>query len=124
MRLWINNTEITHWIANKGYSDTRNDIEAPDAGRDLSGLMHRGRVDIKKKVQVNIKPLSITDVNTLEALIEPESFSVTITPNNEAKNSTSAISYNMYSNNFTKHYYAFIGGKDWYHEISFPLIEM
>ena len=124
MRMWIENTEITHWLANKGYGDTRNDIESPNSGRDLSGLMHRGRVAIKKKAQVNIKPLSVTDVNTLEELIEPESFNVTVAPDNESKTSSSAITYRMYTNNVTKSYYAFIGGKDWYNNISFPLIEM
>lgn len=118
MRVWIGNTEITKWIAD--FTDTRNDVEAPDAGRDLSGLMHRGRVTIKKKFQVNCVPMSLTDLTTIENLVLPESFTVRVADNN----STSGKTYNMYSNNVTKQYFAFIGGQDWYKDISFPLIEM
>lgn len=118
MRVWIGNTEITKWISE--ISETRNDVEAPDAGRDLSGKMHRGRVAVKAKFQVNCVPMSVTDLDAIEALIYPQSFNVKVADNK----STTGTTYRMYSNNVTKKYFAFIGGKDWYSDISFPLIEM
>ena len=43
---WV---DITPYIAFQGLTFSRNDVDAPDAGRDMSGLMHRGRVGVKEK---------------------------------------------------------------------------
>lgn len=116
MTITIGSTDITPLIKFGGLTFSRSDIEAPDAGRDLSGLMHRGRVAIKERIDVTTIPLSKTQVATLMALIEPETFSVTVNPyprTNASKTMT------MYSNNIKLTHV--VGDME---SITFPLIEV
>ena len=44
---WV---DITPMIAWQGLTFSLNSVDAPNAGRDMSGLMHRGMVAIKEKM--------------------------------------------------------------------------
>lgn len=73
MTFTINNVDMTPYIAAKnGIKWTRNDLEAPNAGRLLNGTMMRGRVAIKMKLEVTCRPLTKSELSTVLNLIKPE----------------------------------------------------
>lgn len=114
---WV---DITPWIAWQGLTFSRNDVDDADTGRDMSGLMHRGRIAIKEKMNVQTKILNQTQIATLYQLVLPQSFQVRVTPypgTNAAKVMT------MYSNNFATSYVIRKGNVDM-QTAKFPLIEV
>jgi len=114
---WV---DITKWIKYGGVTFSRNDVEAPDAGRDMTGLMHRGRVASKEKMEISTVPMHKTDIASLHALLLPETIEVKVTPypgTNAAKEMT------MYSNN-VKTTYIIHRTNDDIQSITFPLVEV
>ena len=114
---WI---DITPYIAFQGLTFSVNSIDAPDAGRDMSGLMHRGMIAIKEKMNVQTIQLTKSQASTLINLLLPQSFEVRVTPypqTNAAKTMT------MYSNN-VKTTYTIKCANDELMSLSFPLIEL
>ena len=61
----IDGTDITDLIAEKGIKWTRNDLDGPNAGRTLSGLMIRDRVAIKIKLEITCKELTGDELRML-----------------------------------------------------------
>ena len=112
---WV---DITPLIAWKGLTFSRNDVDAPDTGRDMSGLMHRGRVASKEKMNVTTIPLTKTQSSTLQTLIYPESYQVRITP---YPRTNAAQTLTVYSNNVNVKY---LLNKNDLQSLSFPMIEM
>lgn len=115
---WI---DITPWIAFKGLSFSVNSVDAPDAGRDMSGLMHRGMIAIKEKINVQTIQLTKAQTATLISLLLPQSFQVRVTPypqTNAAKVMT------MYSNNVKTTYTIKYSSGEEMMSLSFPLIEL
>lgn len=115
---WV---DITPYIAWQGLTFSRNDVDAPDAGRDMSGLMHRGRVAIKEKMNITTVQLTKAQVATLSTLLIPESVQVRVTPypqTNAAKTMT------MYSNNVKTTYIIHRANGEDLQTLSFPLIEL
>ena len=114
---WI---DITPYIAFQGLTFSVNSIDAPDAGRDMSGLMHRGMIAIKEKMNIQTVQLTKSKASTLISLLLPQSFEVRVTPypqTNAAKTMT------MYSNN-VKTTYTIKCANDELMSLSFPLIEL
>ena len=114
---WI---DITPYIAFQGLTFSVNSIDAPDAGRDMSGLMHRGMIAIKEKMNIQTIQLTKSQASTLITLLLPQSFEVRVTPypqTNAAKTMT------MYSNN-VKTTYTIKCANDELVSLSFPLIEL
>lgn len=114
---WI---DITPYIAFQGLTFSVNSIDAPDAGRDMSGLMHRGMIAIKEKMNIQTIQLTKSQASTLITLLLPKSFEVRVTPypqTNAAKTMT------MYSNN-VKTTYTIKCANDELMSLSFPLIEL
>ena len=114
---WI---DITPYIAFQGLTFSVNSIDAPDAGRDMSGLMHRGMIAIKEKMNIQTIRLTKSQASTLITLLLPQSFEVRVTPypqTNAAKTMT------MYSNN-VKTTYTIKCANDELMSLSFPLIEL
>lgn len=114
---WI---DITPYIAFQGLTFSVNSIDAPDAGRDMSGLMHRGMIAIKEKMNIQTIQLTKSQASTLISLLLPQSFQVRVTPypqTNAAKTMT------MYSNN-VKTTYTIKCANDELMSLSFPLIEL
>ena len=115
---WV---DITPYIAWQGLTFSRNDVDAPDAGRDMSGLMHRGRVAIKEKMNITTVQLTKAQVATLSTLLLPETIQVRVTPypqTNAAKTMT------MYSNNVKTTYIIHRANGEDLQTLSFPLIEL
>ena len=114
---WV---DITPYIAFQGLTFSVNSIDAPDAGRDMSGLMHRGMIAIKEKMNIQTVQLTKSQASTLISLLLPQSFEVRVTPypqTNAAKTMT------MYSNN-VKTTYTIKCANDELMSLSFPLIEL
>ena len=115
---WV---DITPYIAWQGLTFSRNDVDAPDAGRDMSGLMHRGRVAIKEKMNINTVQLTKAQVSSIQTLLLPESIQVRVTPypqTNAAKTMT------MYTNNVKTTYIIHRSSGEDLQTLSFPLIEL
>lgn len=113
--------DITPWIAWQGLSFSVNSVDAPDAGRDITGLMHRGMVAIKEKMNINTVQLKRADVKTLISLLLPESFQVRVTP---YPNTNAAKTMTMYSNNVKTTYVIHRESGEDLQSLSFPLIEL
>ena len=114
---WI---DITPYIAFQGLTFSVNSIDAPDAGRDMSGLMHRGMIAIKEKMNIQTVQLTKSEASTLISLLLPQSFQVRVTP---YPNTNAAKTMTMYSNNI-KTTYTIKCANDELMSLSFPLIEL
>lgn len=114
---WV---DITPYIAFQGLTFSRNDVDAPDAGRDMSGLMHRGRVAVKEKMNINTIPLTKAQSASLQQLLYPETVQVRVTP---YPRTNTAHTMNMYSNNVKVTYLIHYSSGEDMQSLSFPLIE-
>ena len=114
---WV---DITPYIAFQGLTFSRNDVDAPDAGRDMSGLMHRGRVAVKEKMNINTIPLTKSQSASLQQLLYPETVQVRVTP---YPRTNTAYTMNMYSNNVKVTYLIHYSSGEDMQSLSFPLIE-
>ena len=114
---WV---DITPYIAFGGLTFSRNDVDAPDAGRDMTGLMHRGRIGVKEKMNINTIPLTKTQSSSIQQLLYPETIEVRVTP---YPRTNAAQILSMYSNNVKVTYLIhYTNGEDM-QSLSFPLIE-
>lgn len=120
MTVTIGSTDVTKYIKYGGISFSRNDVEAPDAGRDMAGLMHRGRVAIKERIDIETIPLTKSEAAALHALLEPETITVTVNP---YPNTNASKQMTMYSNNI-KTTHIIHRASDELYTISFPLVEV
>lgn len=115
---WV---DITPYIAWQGLTFSVNSVDSPDAGRDMSGVMHRGMVAIKEKMNVNTVPLKRADVKTLIALLLPESFEVRV---DKYPSTNTSKTMTMYSNNIKTTYVIHRSSGEDLQTLSFPLIEL
>ena len=90
----IDGTDITNLIAHQGVQWKRNDIDGPNAGRTLSGLMIRDRVATKIRLDITCRILTLDELRPLLNLIYPEF--VTVTYDDPMEGLVSKV---MYSNN-------------------------
>lgn len=115
---WV---DITPLIAWQGLTFSLNSIDAPDAGRDMSGLMHRGMVAIKEKMKVTTIQLTRAQVAMLYSLLTPESFLVRVTP---YPRTNAPHTMTMYSNNVNATYVIHRENGEDLQSLTFPLIEL
>ena len=115
---WI---DITPYIAWQGLTFSRNDVDAPDAGRDMSGLMHRGRVAVKEKMNIQTVTMTKTQSAALQTLLYPQSIQVRVNPYPRTNTSQTMT---MYTNNVKTTYVVHTNGGDELQSLSFPLIEL
>lgn len=113
--------DITPYIAFGGLTFSRNDVDAPDAGRDMSGLMHRGRVGVKEKMNVTTIPLTKAQSSSLQQLLYPETITVRVTP---YPRTNAAQILSMYTNNVKTTYLIHYSSGEDMQSLSFPLIEL
>ena len=117
--LVIDGVDFARVIKAKGLKWTRNDIDSSNAGRTLSGLMNRGRVCTKIKMEISCVPLNQDMANAVLTLIYPQYVTVHyIDP------MLGERSVQFYSNNVptTFNSQATDGSLLW-DELSFPLVE-
>ena len=120
LRVLIDGVEITDYIAYNGLKRSRNDIDSPDSGRTLDGLMHRVRVATKLRWDVTCRPLKADELALIERLIMPVWISVTIV--GEAYYGT--WTRTCYANNTAAEYLIRKpDGDQYWGGVTFPLIE-
>lgn len=112
--------DITPWIAWQGLTFSRNDVDAPNAGRDMSGYMHRGRVASKEKMNIQTIQLTRAQSSKLQTLLYPETVMVRVTP---YPRTNAAQILNMHSNNVKTTYVIHRENGEDLQRLSFPLIE-
>lgn len=76
-RIKIDGTDITNYIAYNGVKWSRNDVDGPNAGRSMSGLMIRDRVATKIRLDITCRPMNQDELRILLNLLLPEFVSVT-----------------------------------------------
>ena len=115
-----NTIDMIPYVAHKdGFHWQRYDVEAPKAGRALSGLMYMGRVATKIKLEIKCRPLTATELNTVLNAILPEYVTVTYTDPMYG-----TVTKTMYSNNNPAvHAEIYPDGTELWDGISFPLVE-
>lgn len=107
------------FTAYQGLKWERADVEAPDAGRTLDGIMHRGRVSTKIRLDVTCRPLTASEAHTVLQAIQPEW--VTVTYDDPLYGT---VTKTMYSNNIPASFLiCHKDGTEWWGGIAFPLIE-
>lgn len=112
-------TDITPYIAENGVEWQRNDLDGPNAGRTLSGLLIRDRVGIKTTLKITCRPMTSAQIATILQLIEPEWVKVKFTD----PTTNSVVTKTMYSNNVPLTLRNTDGLKDQWTGLNFPLIE-
>jgi len=120
MTFTVNGVDMLPFIAKEGVKWQRSDLDAPDSGRTLDGIMHRGRVATKIRLDVTCRPLTSGEASTVLNAIYPEFVSVTYTDPMYG-----TVTKTMYSNNNPASF-LMIDEEDteWWAGITFPLIEM
>lgn len=102
-----------------GFKWTRYDIDSPNTGRTLDGLMHRGRVATKIRLDIKCRPLTATELSTVLNAILPEYVSVTY-----SDPMLGTVTKTMYSNNNPAAYaIKDAANVEWWDGITFPLVE-
>lgn len=114
---WV---DITPFIKYQGVTFSRNDVDSPGAGRDMAGLMHRGRVASKEKMNISSVPLTKAQSAMIQTLLFPETILVRVNP---YPRTNSSQTFYMYTNNVKTQYLQHTEDGDDIQEISFPLIE-
>ena len=115
----INNVDVLPLVAQGGFKWQRNDLESPKAGRTLDGVMHRGRVTTKIRLDITCIPLKADQLNTLLNLIFPEYVSVEYDDPMQGH-----VVKTMYSNNNPASCLMIHDdGTETWDSITFPLIE-
>lgn len=113
-------TDIVPYIANQGLKWQRADIEAADSGRTMDGVLHRGRVATKIRLDITCRPLKASELNTLLNLILPEYITVYY-----SDPMYGTVTKKMYSNNNPASFLMRKSdGTEWWSGVTFPLIEV
>lgn len=119
MRLVINNVDIIPFVAQGGIKWQRNDIDAPNTGRTMDGLMHRGRVTTKIRLDITCRPLKASELQTVLNAVYPEY--VTVYYDDPM---SGYVQKTMYSNNNPASYLLpQLDGDDLWTGVTFPLVE-
>lgn len=114
-------TDITPYIAWQGLTFSLNSVDAPDAGRDMAGLMHRGMIAIKEKMNIQTIPLTKARVASMFTYLQLDAFYVRVTP---YPNTNAAKTLHVYTNNVKTSYIIHRTSGEDYQSLSFPLIEL
>ena len=93
-RFTVNGVNLLNYIAEDGIRWTRFDVEAPDTGRTLDGVMHRGRVASKVRLDITCRPLKTSEAMAVPRAIIPEYVTVRYIDPQDG-----SVTRTMYSNN-------------------------
>ena len=119
MQVVIGSTDITDFIAFQGVKWQRSDVDGPNAGRNMAGNMIRDRRGTAIRLDITCRPLRKSEHELLMSLLEPEFVSVSYEDPMFGQ-----VSSVMYSNNHSSGYcIKWKNGEEWWHNISFPLID-
>ena len=120
MTLTIDNVDISNYVAYQGLKWQRSDIDSSDAGRTMDGVMHRGRVTTKIRLDVTCRPMTAAEASVVLNAVLPEY--VTVTYMDPMAGTT--VTKTMYSNNNPATFaLKKPDGTELWSGITFPLIE-
>ena len=91
--LRISGEDILPFIESGGMKWTENDIDSPNAGRTLDGVMHRGKVTSKVKLEIKFLPLDVNEARNIINAVSSEY--VTVDTNIDPKKGSTT--YKMYN---------------------------
>lgn len=122
MVLTIDGVDMTPYIAYKGVTWKRADIDAPNTGRAMDALMYRGRIATKIRLDIKCKPLTTEEASIVLTALMPEYVTVSYTDPQVG----GVVTKTMYANNNPASYLlhdANNPNKDLWDGITFPLVE-
>lgn len=115
----INGIDMLPYVQHKGIKWQRNDLDSSDSGRTMDGMMHRGRVATKIRLDITCRPLKSEEASIVLNAILPEYVTVRYTDPMYGLSIKT-----MYSNNNpASHMLIQSDGVEWWEGITFPLIE-
>ena len=115
----VNGLNLLPYLSEDGLRWTRFDVEAPDTGRTLDGVMHRGRVASKIRLDVRCRPLNPREMQLVLQAILPEYVTVRYTDPQDG-----SVTRTMYSNNIpTLCATVYDDGTARWEGLEFPLIQ-
>lgn len=110
---------ITPYIAYQGWKPSRNDVDGPNAGRNIVGTMIRDLVTTKRRIDVTCIPMPAETMRTLLSILDSDSFTVTYDDVQYGR-----VSKRMYANNYSWQYCQKYPNSELYFGFAFPLIEI
>lgn len=121
MTFTVDGVNLLPYLAEKGIKWQRHDLEAPDSGRTLDGVMHRQRVSSKVTLSVTCRNLTTSEAAVVLQAIYPEYVTVMYDDPQQG----AVVSKNMYSNNNPATFAQVqTDGSYLWEDIAFPLIEV
>lgn len=120
MVLEVNGVDLLPYVNGMdGIKWQRGDLDGPEAGRTLDGTMQRGRVATKIRMDITCRPLRSNETSIVLNAILPEYLTV-----HYLDPMYGLVTKTMYSNNNpATHMWIDENGNEWWHDITFPLIE-
>lgn len=119
MNFYVNGTDITPYLKYQGIKMKRNDIDGPNAGRDLTGTLIRDRVATKMRWDCTTHIMPLAQAQELLEILQPEWISVRTNYTLDGTTQT----YVAYSNNIEIPYLGILRGIEYANEFTFPVIE-
>lgn len=119
MVLKINGVDILPYVAHQGIKWQRSDLDSSEAGRTMDGMMHRGRVATKIRLDITCRPLRSEEAKIVLNAILPEYINVEYTDPMDG-----LVTREMYANNNpATHMLIQEDGTEWWSGITFPLVQ-
>lgn len=87
----IDGLDVSSYVEADGFEWERNDIDAPNAGRDMNGTMRRKILTTKDKLSITCKPITTAQLSSLVAALAPNTVSVTYYCPGTASNRTATF---------------------------------
>ena len=119
MVLKVNCVNMLPYVAYGGFKWQRNDIDGPDAGRDLTGRLRRNRVATKVRLDITCRPLKSSEAAIVLSAIKPEY----VTVEYYDPEAGTVLTKTMYANNNPAVFQIQKDGTTWWSGITFPLVE-
>jgi len=114
----IGDTDFTSFILQGKLNWEKNDIDSSSSARTLDGTMNRRRVASKRKMSVTCKRLTTEQLQALCAALSPVFVPVTYLDPAQG-----VVTKTFYSSQLTAATWATIGGKTYWDNAKFSLVE-
>ena len=119
MTFTIDGVDILPYIAYRGIKWSRQDVDGPDAGRNLAGEMERYRVGTKIRLDITCRPLTTEQASVVLSAIMPEF----VTVRYDDPMAGTVVTKTMYANNNPATFLMVKGNTGLWDGITFPLVE-
>ncbi len=120
MTFTVNGVNLLPYLDEEGLQWQRGDLDAPETGRTLDGVMHRQRVDTKVTLKVTCRRLTTAEAAIVLQAIYPVFLSVVYDDPQQGQ----VVTKQMYSNNIPATFAQVqTDGSYLWKGITFPLIE-